>query len=184
MTEIGQRWRFFDQAAVVHLPQCEAVGAEAMNGDGLPIGDAGASDAIVAYALAMRPLYDSLKRVIGQVGGLLILAETTGKAETIDLPSLAHAEDALRNVREQLATLPVPAGPAVHRERVEAACRLAAIAIDALRKSATRAMELAPALDALSRSYQLLQSASDSRFGLMMVDFRHACCTCGAIGQA
>lgn len=184
MTELSRRWRFFDHAAVVHLPQCEAAGAEVMHGDGMPIEEAGASDAVIAYALAMRPLYDSLKRVIGQAGGLLILAETTGKAEAIDLPSLAHAEDALRDVRERLAALPAPTSLAVHRQRIETACRLAAIALDALRKLTAKAMELAPALEALSRSYQLLQSASDSRFGLMMVDFRHACCTCGAIGQA
>ncbi len=124
-------------------------------------------------------------RVIGQTGGLLIIVQSSGRREAVDFRSLESAEDAFREACDRLAALSAPTRLAPHRMRLEQAARLVEISLKALRnlRSDGDGPDLMPALDALSRGYKILQATSDSRFGMMMVDFRHACCTCGALTQ-
>jgi hypothetical protein len=185
MSDVSRTWSFFDHAAAIHRPSCESVRP---GGADVPISEvdpAQVSESVIAYGMAARRVYDSLKRVIGQTGGLLILAETTGRRDVIDLPSLVSAEEALAEAQERLASLEAPLRLEAHRSQLQEAARLTAAGLAALRATrlAETAPDLGPALAALSRAYKILQRASESRLGLTMVDFRHACCTCGALTQ-
>src|SRR5262249_28115888 len=55
-------------------------------------------DALAAYLAAARPIYDGLKRCIGQLGGVLLLMQTEG----LDRP---RADAGLNSVRDQLREL-------------------------------------------------------------------------------
>jgi hypothetical protein len=185
MSELSRRWSILDQAAMVHRLDCEALQSDSADAPLFDLDLAETSDAIVRYGMAARKIYDALKRVIGQAGGLLILAQASSKRDAVDLPSLVSAEEAFAEAREKLASLSAPLRLEVHQRCMEDAANLAGISLTALRaiKMNDREVDVGPALDALSRAYKVLQKASESRFGMMMVDFRHACCTCGALKQ-
>ncbi|MGE0008961.1 MAG: hypothetical protein AB7S92_25725 [Parvibaculaceae bacterium] len=176
-----ESWSLLDQVSAIHRPDCASLRDEASPGD-VAAGMLAADDAVVAYALEARRIYDALKRVIGLTAGLLVIAEASGRREVADLPSLAIAGEAWRETEERLAAAAAPARLAAHLDRLRETSRLTGIGLKALSDLAARSapVNLAAALAALSAAYRHLQSASDSRFGLMMVDFRHACCNCGA----
>ena len=182
MTGLSQKWAFLDRVAAVHDIRCESLAfpdEEIVPEDGPERTD----DALTLYGGEARRIYDDLKRVIGHVGGLLILVQASTRREALDLVSLAHAEGACAQALDRIARLKTPGRSAVHRERLLKAGRLVEATLVALRDVPRVAgeIDLAPASNALKRAYALLQSTSESRFGMTMVDFRHACCTCGAI---
>jgi hypothetical protein len=185
MSELSARWGFLDQAATVHRLHCEALQQENAHVAADEPDLDQTSDQVIAYAIVARKIYDALKRVIGQSGGLLIIVQTTGKRETVDLPSLASAEDILEEAVGRLAALSAPPHLEPHRKRLEYAAHLVGISLAALRaiEKNDGDVNIMPALDALSNAYKVLQKASESRIGMTMVDFRHACCTCGALTQ-
>jgi hypothetical protein len=116
----------------------------------------------------------------------LILAQASARRDAFDLPSLSHAEELCQAARDRLATLPAPGRLASHHDRLTEAAQLATACLAQIRLTrldANRAPDLGKASSLLSRAYAILQSTSDSRFGMMMVDFRHACCSCGATKQ-
>jgi hypothetical protein len=185
MNSPSRQWSLLDQAATVHRWHCESLGSPAESDDATAFDAPPADEAVLGYGLAARRIYDALKRIIGQTGGLLILAQTSGRRDPVDFPSLVSAEEAFEEACGQLAGLSAPSRMAPHRRRLEQAAQLTATSLKALRelRIGEGTPDLAPALDALSRAYKILQSASESRFGMMMVDFRHACCTCGALAR-
>lgn len=100
MSELSRRWGFLDQAAAVHKLDCGALQSDSADASLFDLDLVDTPDAIVGYGMAARKIYDGLKRVIGQTGGLLILAQASGKRDTVDLPSLVGAEEALAEARE------------------------------------------------------------------------------------
>ena len=64
------------------------------------------SDAVAAYASACRPIYEDLRRIIGQCAGLAILARLTSRNEIRDLPELAQCEARWKAAAERLGRAP------------------------------------------------------------------------------
>lgn len=185
MTAPSRSWALLDQAATVHRWDCEGLGA---SDGGLPVeADPSRTDeAVMRYGLAARAIYADLRRVIAQAGGLLILMQASLRREALDLPSLGHAEDLSREVADKLARLVAPGRLDRHRDALAEAARLAALCLDRIRATRLgddREPDVTAAAAALTRAYAVLQTASDSRFGMAMVDFRYACCNCGANRQ-
>jgi hypothetical protein len=185
VTASPRTWSLLDQAATVHHWDCDSLGA---SDDGLPVeADPSRTDeAVMRYGLAARAIYSDLKRVIAQAGGLLILLQASLRRDALDLPSLDQAEDLSAAVAERLAQLSAPGRLAPHRDRLAEAARLAALCLDRIRATRLGAHgepEVAAASTAVTQAYAALRGASDSRFGMVMVDVRHACCNCGAIRQ-
>ena len=174
-----------DQAATIHHWTCDSLG-RAVEDQPIEIDPDRTDDAVIRYGLAARSIYGDLKRVIAQAGGLLILAQASARRDAFDLPSLAHAEELCRGACDRLAALSAPGRLDAHLGRLRQSADLSTsclAAIRATRVDASREPELATASTLLSKAYALLQSTSESRFGMMMVDFRHACCNCGASRQ-
>jgi hypothetical protein len=183
MSASQQRWSLLDQATAVHRIGCEALAGPAVE-QGLEVDAEHTEEAVMRYGLAARSIYSDLRRLVGQLGGLLILAQASKRRDVLDLPSLSHAEDLSRDVAERMGRLHAPGRLGPHRDRLAEAARLASHCLGALRDLRADAKgepELDEAGQGLARAYRLLQSTSDSRFGMMMVDFRHACCSCGAL---
>jgi hypothetical protein len=74
-----------DRAALVHRWDCPAVAEPA-----LPEPDVAEVDA--AAAASLRRPYDSLRRLIGQAAGLLVLAQTSQRREVLDLRASSGAK--------------------------------------------------------------------------------------------
>jgi hypothetical protein len=188
MTRSTPGQALFERAVTVHRFDCAAVASRAgPEGQGIPAaggerpGPPGGrpSDEFAAYAVAARRGYDALRRLIGQASGLLILAEASGSRDVCDLPELAVARERMSEAAEAVAALRAPAGLSRHLARLRSAAAdidAALVALAAIGDAGEAAASAAAAR--LKTAYRSLQQASDERYGLAMVDFRQACCTC------
>jgi hypothetical protein len=161
-----------DRAALVHRWDCPAVAEPA-----LPEPDVAEVDA--AAAASLRRPYDSLRRLIGQAAGLLVLAQTSQRREILDLPAVAVAREQWREVTATLGDLSAPRGCEGQVENLIRAARLIGACLDALEASATKEkVDASLALDRVATAYRLVQNASNDKLGMTMVDFRQSCCNC------
>ncbi|HEX4764972.1 MAG TPA: hypothetical protein VH414_01715 [Lichenihabitans sp.] len=186
MSASDRRFSLLDAAApAVHRVTCESLRGEP-DEPPLDLDPNRVDEAVMRYGLGARGVYADLRRVVGQVGGLLILAQASGRRDPLDSAALAQAEETHAGACDRLAAIEAPGRLEPHRAGLADAARLAGLALAALRDAradADRRPDLGKASEAVTRAYALLQAASDSRFGMTMVDFRHACCSCGAINR-
>ncbi len=140
---------------------------------------------VVAYVSAARKVYDDLRALIGQVAGLMILAQASGKREAFDLPTFAAARERWSEVAEAFGRLTVPRRLDANLYRLKLTHRLIGQCIDALKapRLVAQSLDLTAASADLSAAYAHLQAASEPRVGMTMVDFNHACCSCGRSNQ-
>lgn len=139
------------------------------------------SDAVGRYAAACRPIYEDLRRVIGQVSGLLILARLTSRTEMSDLNELQLCRARWCDAAERLAALEAPTGLSRHKLQLTSAHQFSGEAINAfagLRGGVDKTAEFDRMGLQIKRAYAHLEAASSSKAGLQMVDFTHACCSC------
>lgn len=179
----GSSRAMLDRAATVHRPDCPALAdvpvppAEDTCDDTWMAAEAG--------ALLRRP-YDALRRLIGQVAGLLVLAQASGERAVFDLTALRIAQDQWKEVGAGLAD--ITASRHLHRqlEAMRGAVRLVGACLSALdsRGAGSGAPDVSVALARVSSAYQLLQTVSEPKLGLAMVDFRQSCCNCATTIRA
>ena len=138
-------------------------------------------DRIIAYRVTLREVFDGLRALIGQLSGLLILAQTRPGRELSDLPPVAIARERWRRAVEQLARLNPPQERAADRDRLQqsAAHIDGALAAISRMRGERRVASIEDAARHLNAAYRLMQSVCDHGIGLAMVDLRHACCGCG-----
>lgn len=186
MTDMSAK-RFFERAVTVHRYDCELVAApqpsDAESGDSQPpIDKDGTTDeAIVRYVVATRPIYDGLRRLIGQVAGLLVLAEAGGRRDVLDLPDIPAACEQWAEVKQRLGALQAPHGLEAHRVRLETAHATVGEVLDEFGLARLRRdwqQHLDRAAERIKHAYAWLQAASEPRAGMTPVDFNHACCSC------
>jgi hypothetical protein len=181
MTGLAER-RFFERAVTVHRYDCEALsqppqGADAAAREAPAI----PQEAIAGYAVAARPIYDGIRRLIGHVAGLLILVQAGGRRDALDLPDLAAARERWDGIEDRLRVLHGPRGLEAHFARLEAGH--AAIGevlddFDAARHRPDWRRHLDQAGARIPFAHACLQAASEPRAGMTPVDFNHACCGC------
>lgn len=178
----------FGRLAVLHRPGCAALAepapqpAEPMP-DEAEIARLFASEAAGRYGIEARAIYDDLRRLVGQLAGLLILARLTSRRETGDLPEIAACRSRQDAVDAALARLAPPGPLSAHRAALAesaALCRAILAGLLDWRPAAPGADAAFAALNAeIRRAHARLEQCSSDRAGLRMIDFSHACCTCG-----
>lgn len=139
------------------------------------------SDAVAAYALACRPVYEDLRRIIGQLSGLLILARLTGKSGIADLPEMVQCRARFQQAAQRLGDLAPPAGLHRHQAQLGSAhafCGQVMASIQQIRRGTESTAEFDLMTVQIKRAYAHLEAASAPKAGLHMVDFTHACCAC------
>ncbi len=149
--------------------------------------DAGIDDdALIRYCGAVRPVYDALKRVLGQLSGVLLLMQTEADDPDWREPMLRSAMEQLQEARERLATVRPPRSAEPHCEKLGAIAAALARLLGEVGENALRLGRSKGEVDALVgkvfQVHRLLLAASEPRAGMTPVDFRHACCSCGAAG--
>lgn len=169
-----------DVAASGHDPSCMLM-HDRFDADDLFV-PASVHDDVVAYGLEVRSVYNSLKRLVGQLAGLMLMLEATKRREVFDLPSLAIAVERFDEVRQRMAKMRVPQRGERHFAQIRAASKLIEMGLATLqdRANAVRVGEASSGIDYLSRAYRHLQSASEDKFSMTMVDFKNSCCGCNA----
>jgi len=168
--------------ALIHQPQCDALrevppAAAAVATDGIETD----RDELIRYAIAMRPCYDRINRVIGQLAGLFILAHATGRIET-DFEPIQAVLQQMDEVRDAVCCLSPPANARHHYVRMLKVQRvIGEVAIDFRRSGWTRertSEALARWNDSLKSAHAQLRAASSGQLGMLPVDFGQACCSC------
>jgi hypothetical protein len=139
------------------------------------------SDAVGRYALGCRPIYEDLRRVIGQISGLLILARLTSRTEMADLDEMRLCRARWHDAAERLAALEAPPGLGRHKIQLNGALQFSGDAMNAfgdLHIGADNTGQFDRMGLQIKRAYTHLEAASSNKAGLQMVDFTHACCSC------
>jgi hypothetical protein len=168
------------ETPLVHLAGCDALDVPPEDTD--PLSDISVTqDELIAYALAVRPLYDGLGRLIGQLAGLCLLAQIRGRfdpdfeAVTTPLERARECADMIRSIN--------PPKSAVRRHW--ALCRAMSIVGDVTDqfsnpKSGPAQVrdQVSAWTDQLKRANALVRWAADASLGLNPVDFNQACCCC------
>jgi hypothetical protein len=113
----------------------------------------------------------------------LILAQASNRKEALDLPILAAAKELWLSVPEQMERLRAPSRLDANLYHLRSAHRLLGSCFDSLGafRCKDEKLNLTDALADIARAYSHLQSASEPRVGMTMVDFSQACCHCGQV---
>lgn len=154
---------------------------EALSGKGYRV------DAHAAYLAAARPIYDALKRCIGQLGGVLLLMQAEGLDRARADAVLNSVRDQLRELKERSRAFPVPGAAQRHYHELERLLGLLGSIYRRLECAADLidpgSAELGDAVAALFACHAGLLATAEPRAGLAPVDFRAACCTCRQPGR-
>lgn len=137
---------------------------------------------LVAYALAADPVFTGMRALIGQLSGILILAQARRCRDVGDLPDIAVARERWSEVASRLAQVKAPEARLADLGRLQEAVAHVneAIAIMAEMRPRQTDESVAGASTHLKAAYRLMQGACDHRLGLSMVDAGGACCSCGS----
>ncbi len=139
------------------------------------------SDAVALYATECRPIYEDLRRVIGQLSGLLILARLTRRSEMADLPEMTQCRARWADAAQRLSALTAPSGLDLHRTQLAQSHAFSGHVLKAftdLRPAGDNAALFDRMTLQIKRAYAHLEAASSTKARLQMVDFTHACCAC------
>lgn len=158
-----------------HLPRpemCLAVTAEAEAPD---LGTV--DDLTIAYIERARPAFETVRRISGQLSGLLLLA-ATGARSAQGHPMFALLLAARDNLREEMARLRPPAAAAHHHHHLRraAAAVVAAVTLAEHSLHLSGAQGLDAVTDTLRRANQELHWANAALPGFAVVDLRQSCC--------
>jgi hypothetical protein len=174
----------FTRLAATHKPDC-LLSLEGPLPDAVPdpeaLGQVLGSDAVAAYAAACRPIYEDLRRVIGQLSGLLILVQLTARKDVLDLPELTQCRARWDEARQRLAVLKPPQSVVRHKLQLDSAhgfCGQVITSLAGLGRDGEMAAQVDLMTVQIKRAYAHLEAASAPKAGLQMVDFTHACCAC------
>jgi hypothetical protein len=177
----SRAYNLLDAVPTIHSATCDSWNAGSQSTAANSTIDQRLPEEYVAYAVGARRVYSELRRLVGQVAGLLILAQASNRREAFDLPTLAAANELWLSAPEQMARLRAPSRLDANLYHLKSAHRLLGDCLSSLK--ATRLnddrIDLTNALADLAKAYSHLQSASEPRVGMTMVDFTSACCNCG-----
>jgi hypothetical protein len=137
---------------------------------------------IAAYLSTLRPVYDAMKRCLGQMAGLLLLLQT----RSLDPHRAGVTHDAMRDLlaelSDRLRALKAPESARRHFRGLEALVRQLETGAEQLNRQKDLIDPASADLDALVRTLFAIQhgllAAAEPRAGLSPVDFTAACCTC------
>jgi hypothetical protein len=174
-------YALLDAVPTIHTADCDSWKAGPNPPGAHIVIDQGLPDEVVGYVIGARRVYYELRRLVGQIAGLLILAQASNRREAFDLPILAAANEVWLSTPEQMERLRAPNRLDAHLDHLKSAHRLLGACLDALKapRLHDEKIDLTGAVADLSSAYSHLQSASEPRSGMTMVDFSHACCNCG-----
>lgn len=139
------------------------------------------SDELGRYAEACKPVYEDLRRIVGQLAGLSILSRLTQSKDVADLKELDNCRERWARTADRLGALSTPTGADRHRRQLDASHHFSGLALRTFSEavSGSADSDANDRLDLLiKRAYAHLAAASVDRAGLQMVDFANACCSC------
>jgi hypothetical protein len=134
-------------------------------------------DQTVAYVLAARPHFESLRDVAAQLAGLLVLAASGAPTAAPHHPMLHSAETMIQASRDGIrSTRSTTRALSHHQHLTQAADSIEAALLAARDRLGRPFADIDPILAPLSAGYAHLQHAARALPGFELVGFDHACC--------
>lgn len=138
-------------------------------------------DELIRYALELRPCYDRIGRIIGQLAGIFILARLGGRFEA-DWPAVSRVLEQTLAAEVELHAVHRPVAALRHHTYLVQAFERTAVVTRDLDACRLQPQRLHAQLDDWTRQLKLaaamLSGAAVEQLGLMPVDFSQACCSC------
>jgi hypothetical protein len=169
-------------ALAIHDPNCSMWDTPAESGPDHLVTIGYHDERVAAYLSTLRPVYDAMKRCLGQMAGLLLLLQT----RCLDSHRAGVTHDAIRKIlvelSDRLRALKAPEGAQRHFRGLEDLVRQLEAGAEQLNRQKDLIDPASADLDALVRRLFAIQhgllAAAEPRAGLSPVDFTAACCTC------
>lgn len=170
----------FDRLVTLHRPDCTAAAGPEEAGCALDAVSS-LSSGLAEYTTHSRPIFEDLRRVVGQIAGLLILARLTKRSELLEIAEFEACRERCAQARDQLRSL----DQTIAAQRNVAALKNCQALCDAIlrefpswKRGIDRDGEFDLMQERLEAAYRYLSASSSAGGGMMMVDFSHACCSC------
>jgi hypothetical protein len=141
-------------------------------------------DSTVAYVLAARPHFESLRDVAAQLAGILILAASGARGAVPDHPMLHSAETLFRESQDGIRSTRSTERARPHHHHLTQAADSIETALVAAHARLGRSFghaDLDSVLTPLRAGYAHLQHAANALPGFELVGFDHACCRSRAL---
>lgn len=139
-------------------------------------------DALIRYALGLRPGYERMGRIVGQLAGLLILARLGRRFEP-DWPMAASVVEQAQQLDDELHSVWVPVVARQHYRYILQALLRVQKVVHAFDQRLPTDDLLCAQLDGWTRELKLvgamLSGSAVEALGIMPLDFSQACCNCG-----
>jgi hypothetical protein len=169
-------------ALAIHDPDCSTWDTPAESGADHLVAVGYHDERVAAYLSSLRPVYDAMKRCLGQMAGLLLLLQT----RSLDPHRAGVTHDAMRDLitelSDRLRALKAPESAQRHVQGLEALVLQLEAGTEQLDRQKDLIDPASADLDALVRRLFAIQqgllAAAEPRAGLSPVDFTAACCTC------
>lgn len=140
-------------------------------------------DELIRYALDVRPCYDRINRIIGQLAGLFILAQASCRFDA-DFESATAALRQIEEVRDTLSSIVPPATAKRHHRQLCLALGEIRSVSARFGRSLRTPEDTRAAISAwtvtLKQAAARVRASAAVQLGLMPVDLSHACCSCSA----
>jgi hypothetical protein len=169
-------------ALAIHAPDCSTWDTPAESEADHLVSIGYKDEQVAAYLSELRPLYDAMKRCLGQMAGLLLLMQT--RALDAGRASLTHdaMRELLAELSDRLRALKAPEGAERHFHGLQKLVGQLEASAGQFGRQKDLIDPAAADLDALvTRLFAIQQgllAAAEPRAGLAPIDFRAACCTC------
>jgi hypothetical protein len=134
-----------------------------------------APEAVVRYALTTLPAFNAFKSVVGQLGGCLRLYVLSGRAAEV-LATLEAAKERFEGALSRLHARKVPPLVAHHASLLNAVAAELEAVIARLSKLTSQPLgadTIAVLTGRLKVAREAVLKASDDRFGMLIVNFKH-----------
>jgi hypothetical protein len=169
-------------AHAIHDPNCSTWDTPAESGADHLVAIGYQDERVAAYLSTLRPVYDAMKRCLGQMAGLLLLLQT----RCLDPHRAGVTHDAMRDLlaelSDRLCALKAPESAQRHFRGLKALVRQLETGAEQLNRQKDLIDPASADLDALVRTLFAIQhgllAAAEPRAGLSPVDFTAACCRC------
>lgn len=147
-------------------------------------------EATARYLAQVRPIYDTMARVMAQLAGIFLLRLTSATPGLhLDHEMYGTACEQLGGARERLASLRVPPSAGRHHAALARMGTHLGEAARGMDRLATRAgarddSARRAVMRDLHAAQRLMIATAEPDANIAPVDFSHACCSCGAAGRA
>jgi hypothetical protein len=172
-----------DSAPLVHELECASFDVPPAPQDWLADIETDHDD-LIRYAQQLRPCYDRIGRIVGQLAGLIILARLGARFET-DWTAVARVVEQTAQNEDALHAVWVPVSARRHHAYLLQALQKTATVTRSFDAALRQPQRLRDQLDIWTRELKqvgvMLGRAAVERLGLLPVDFSQACCNCSAM---